>query len=117
VAAYCLTNDGTDSYVYYNPAVGQIQTWQSTTVTGMEASQIRVNKKDQCIIYGKFPKFIDDDWTIDQLNGGGGTEYLRPYTAQTGYPPLSYAPGVYNSGEDMYYSQIATGGSTGRGYL
>ena len=104
--AYAVSNDATDSYVYRNPALGQIQTWQDTTLTGIEATQIRVNAKGNAIIYGiheiyapagGFPisglEFYEG---TDDMSGDGESDIL-PSSHVSLTQPASAFPGVYNS--------------------
>lgn len=108
-AGYIITNNGNisspETNVHYNFAIGQVLWRAPVTLTDMLATMIQVNKKDECIIYGKFEQFQGASWSIDQL-GGNGTEFLEPSDLDAiGGAVHNQAPGVYNSSLDLYAGQ------------
>jgi hypothetical protein len=99
-----------DTRVYRNDDVGSNALWLETQLTDMIATMVNTTSSTGVLVYGKFQQFVSGSWTIDRLAGGaGGDDDLFPYTTGGSYPPTSTAPGIYDSTNDWFMSQSASG--------
>jgi hypothetical protein len=102
--------DNPDTSVFRNLSMDSLAGWIESTIDDLVCTSVRVMQQGNVIVYGKGGEFIGPTWTIQQLNGNG-TAYLSPSSESGSHaPPVSNAPGTYNSGEDRYYGPTGDGG-------